>query len=142
MEKEKKTALADAIGEKLRTLPKPVYAAAAAAFGAAAGFLNGFLGSGGGVILIFAMRLLLGKRDEKDVFATAVLSILPMSAVSVLFYRASDGDIFSRSAPYLLPAAIGGITGALLLSRISSKLLRGIFAALMLWAGFRMSFGR
>ena len=105
--------------------------------GVLAGILNGFLGSGGGIILIFIMGILLTKSEPKDIFATAVLSILPMSAVSAYFYYRGGGIGVTDYAPYYASALFGGILGAILLDKISTTFLKTVFALLMLWAGFR-----
>ena len=105
--------------------------------GIAAGVLNGFLGSGGGIILIFIMNVLLPNEDPRDTFATAVISILPMSAVSAYFYFRNGEIAVPEYSTYYASALIGGIIGAILLNKISTKLLKTIFAVLMIWAGFR-----
>ena len=109
--------------------------------GILAGMLNGFLGSGGGIILIFIMGVLMPDREPKDVFATAVLSILPMSAVSAYFYHRGGGALAMEYAPYYASALFGGLLGAVLLDKISTTLLKTVFAALMLIAGFRALLG-
>ena len=108
--------------------------------GVLAGTLNGFLGSGGGIILIFIMSVLLPDRDARDIFATAVLSILPTSIVSAYFYYRGGGIGITEHAPYYAAALFGGILGAVLLDKISTSLLKTVFAVLMLWAGFRAWF--
>ena len=131
------------IKTKLRTLceNKTGFVFVTLISGILAGLLNGFLGSGGGIILIFTMTALLPKRDAKDIFATAVLSILPMSAVSAFFY-CREGSITSiEYAPYYASALFGGSLGAILLDKISTELLKAVFAALMLWAGIRALIG-
>ena len=105
--------------------------------GAAAGVLNGFLGSGGGIIIILALTLMIPEQDERDRFATAVISVLPMSAVSACFYIFRDGVDVSGNAHYFASALFGGIFGAWLMTKISPKALRLIFAALMIFAGVR-----
>ena len=105
--------------------------------GLIAGILNGFLGSGGGIILIFIMGVILPKADARDIFATAVLSILPMSAVSAYFYHKGGGVEITEYAPYYASALFGGILGAALLNKISTTFLKTIFAVLMIWAGLR-----
>ena len=67
--------------------------------------------------------------------------MLPVSAVSGLFYWL--GGI--RPSPTLLlslviPAAAGGLLGAKLLARIPNRLLKKIFAAVVVIAGIRMLF--
>ncbi len=110
--------------------------------GALAGFLNGFVGSGGGIILIFAMTAFVALPHGGDAvkvrFATAVASILPMSVVSVYFYVKKGAVGFADALPFLLPAVIGGVLGALLMDKISAKTLRLVFSALMIWAGVRI----
>ena len=105
--------------------------------GILAGILNGFLGSGGGIIIVFVMGLLLPQRDPKDIFATAVLSVLPMSIVSTYFYYRGGGISITDHAPYYASALFGGILGAVLLDKIPTALIKAVFAVLMLWAGFR-----
>ena len=109
--------------------------------GVLTGMLNGFLGSGGGIILIFIMGVLMPERETKDIFATAVLSILPMSVVSAYFYHRGGGVDLTEYAPYYSSALFGGLLGAVLLDKISTTLLKTVFAALMLIAGFRALLG-
>ncbi len=110
--------------------------------GVAAGFLNGFVGSGGGIILIFAMSVLarIPHRESmtKTYFATAVASILPMSVVSAWFYLKGGAVGWSDVMPFLLPAALGGVLGAFLMNRISPQILKIVFSALMVWAGLKI----
>lgn len=110
------------------------------AVGAGAGFINGFLGTGGGILLILAQSVMLREQDTKDRFVTAVISILPMSVISACMYVADDGFSLGEAAPYLAAALPGGILGGWLMCRISPRLLKVVFALLMLWAGWRMAF--
>lgn len=123
-----------------------------AATGLGAGLLNGLLGAAGGILLVAVLpRLSLpeaphpssrpgdGEMDRRDVLATALSVMLPVSAVSGIFYWV--GGI--RPSPVLLlslilPAAAGGILGAKLLTGIPTHLLKRIFAAVMVIAGIRM----
>ena len=100
-----------------------------AAAGLAAGFVNGFLGTGGGIILVFALGIC--GIDQRDRFATVIAVILPLSAISAFFYRAP----VSSAAKWLLPGMLGGAFGALLLDRLDVKRLKSIFAAMVIWAG-------
>lgn len=117
--------------------------------GIAAGMINGFLGSGGGVVLVLVSSLLFSKNspesrkslvpsDPKSCFATAVASILPMSVISVVFYAArGDIDILSY-IEFPLCAVLGGVLGAFLTDKTPSSILKTVFAALTVWAGIRM----
>lgn len=112
------------------------------AVGAMAGVCNGMIGCGGGIVIVYALSYLYrndGGITQKDVFATAVASILPMSAVSVVMYvcDGSAGDV-SGVYKYLIPAVTGGIVGAFFLDKIKSRALRRLFAVLVMWAGVSM----
>ena len=115
--------------------------------GLAAGFVNGMLGTGGGIILVFLLGYLM-RRDPtlkniystRDVFATVILAILPMSFVSALFYI-KDGSVNINDAlVYILPGIAGGIAGAYLLDKINVKFLKKLFAAMVIYAGVKMMF--
>ena len=70
--------------------------------------------------------------DRRDLFASALAVMLPVSAVSALRYRLAGVDPLPRSLlPLLLPAAAGGLLGAFLLERTSPRRLRRLFAAVI-----------
>ena len=105
--------------------------------GCVAGFLNGLLGTGGGIPLIFGLHLLLKRRaaDSKRFFTTTLAVMLPLSLYSLFKYRAVSPlsrDVFLFTA---LPAALGGIIGALLFSHLSARVLGRIFATVVLISG-------
>lgn len=120
--------------------------------GVGAGLLNGLLGAAGGILLVAVLPRLtppatlyppavpLGRYHERrDVLATALAVMLPVSAVSGVFYWLNG----VRPSPTLLlllilPAAMGGLLGAKLLGRLPDRVLKKIFAALVVVAGVRM----
>lgn len=110
--------------------------------GALAGACNGLIGCGGGIFIVYALSYLCRgdpETEPKDIFATAVASILPMTAVSAAVYFASGTSVSSDGFyRYLVPAATGGVIGAILLDRINSRMLKRIFAVLVMWAGLSM----
>jgi uncharacterized membrane protein YfcA len=117
-----------------------------------AGLLNGLLGAAGGILLVAALPTLplptsllphglLGRWEKRDVLATALSVMLPVSAFSLLLYG-MDGHL-----PYpavllslLFPAALGGWLGARLLGRLSDRFIKKLFAAVVVVAGVRMLF--
>ena len=111
-----------------------------AAAGLSAGLANGLLGAGGGIIVTYALVHLLGDKGNaaKDVFANVVAAMLPMTAVSALIYALHGNLDLEQSAPFLLPAVIGGVVGALLLGRINTGGLKKIFAVLVVISGLRL----
>ena len=120
--------------------------------GVGAGLLNGLLGAAGGILLVAVLPRLtppallyppavpLGRYHERrDILATALTVMLPVSAISCVFYWL--GGV--RPEPTLLlllilPAAVGGYLGAKLLGKLSDRFLKKLFAALVVVAGIRM----
>jgi len=105
-----------------------------------AGIVNGFLGTGGGIVLMYALSMLPEKDDNaiRDRFATLIAVILPLSLISALVYGKS-ADL-KPAVPYLIPGILGGITGAFLLDKLSIKLVKKLFALMVIWAGMNFLF--
>ena len=114
--------------------------AAALILGAAAGFINGLLGAGGGILLVRASKYLFpdSSSQPRDVFASALAVMLPISAASVAFYSLRGNAIPLELPRFALPAVLGGTGGAMLLSVIEPRLLKLIFSALTVWSGIMM----
>lgn len=107
--------------------------------GTAAGVVNGFIGTGGGIILIFVLSKLMGKSNTKDTFATVIAAILPMSAVSAISYYNQGNVPLGKTAVYIVPAVIGGVIGAIWLDKIKVNWLKLIFCGLVVYAGIKMT---
>ena len=111
--------------------------------GAGAGLINGFLGAGAGVLLMFVIAAMNPVKNEgasRDNFATVVACVLPLSIVSVIIYTvkgAASGELVGRFA---LPAVIGGVLGAFLTDKLKTGVLRLIFAVVVIIAGINMIF--
>lgn len=118
------------------------------AVGLISGVVNGFLGTGGGVVIILVLGFMRSRAEKKkkspftgsskDDCFIALASILPMSAVSLFSYWKSGSLNVSRSLGFVIPAAAGGLLGAYLLKRISPLWLKRIFALLMAVSGVIM----
>ena len=108
--------------------------------GAAAGFINGLLGAGGGILLVRGAKYIFpdSALQPRDVFASALAVMLPISAASVVLYSTQGGAIPLQLTRFALPAVLGGTGGAMLLSVIEPRLLKLIFAALTVWSGIMM----
>ncbi len=122
-----------------------------ALLGVGAGFLNGLLGAAGGVLLLTLLPHMppLPARDPaipcdsppegKAVFVTGLWVMLPVTVVSaVLYYLQGIGGSPSAALVIALPAALGGILGAMILGKLSVGVLRGMFGGLVLISGIRM----
>jgi len=117
-----------------------------------AGVLNGFIGTGGGIILYFTLKFLNKNSDAddsgadnsgkmKDILAMIVASVIPMSVISAVIYMIQGRIIYGALAVYLPAALTGGIIGAFLLDKLKFKLIKKIFAAMIIYAGIKMILG-
>lgn len=106
------------------------------------GFINGLLGTGGGIVMTYMYSFLLRGRNAspKDVFVSAMATILPISLLSLGSYSSEYLRDVSRLVAIAVPSALGGLGGAYLSTRVSSVLLERIFALLVIYAGIKMLF--
>lgn len=101
------------------------------------GFLNGFFGGGGGMIVVPLLTLILGL-PEREAHATAILTILPISLSSAIIYVIKASVNYFDLGFVSLGFIIGGILGALLLKRANNTFLRIIFSLIMIAAGLKI----
>lgn len=108
--------------------------------GLTAGFLNGLLGAGGGILIVFGMTpLIKGDKDSaRDVFANALAVMLPVSLISVISYSVTGRVVGNDFGLYVIPAAIGGIIGAYVLDKMRVTRLKKLFAIIVIWSGIYM----
>lgn len=111
--------------------------AKAALTGAAAGIINGLLGTGGGIAAVPLFTGWAGL-DEKKALATTVMTILPLCALSAVIYGLRRGFEWGQAWPYLAGGLVGGIVAGLLYGRMSPMWLRRGFGALLIAGGLRM----
>ena len=116
--------------------------------GGAAGLLNGLLGAGGGILLVYTMRLWAYHRPapdsepqlaaQRDVYATALSVMLPVSVFSAVYYARAGALDMAAFSPLLLPSVAGGVLGAYLLDRLRVDWLKRLFALIVLISGVLM----
>ena len=108
--------------------------------GVLAGFVNGLLGTGGGIILVFALCAISGNKGEKDVFANVLIVTAFLSVVSLaVYYIKGSFEVTKSALTYSLAAVPGGVLGAYLLDRFDAGLIKKIFICLVIFAGLNMS---
>ena len=107
--------------------------------GASAGVVNGLFGGGGGMIVVPMLSNLL-RYQSKNSHATAILIILPLSIVSGIIYFLFGSFDFNVGLPVIIGAILGGVIGAILLSKLSTKWVVYIFCIIMAIAGGKMLF--
>ena len=105
-----------------------------ALFSLLAGAMNGFLGTGGGIVLVYALGAITDN-DKKDNFATTLCATIPMSLISLISYGSSGNIDTSLIKTLIFPAVVGGALGALLTDKIRTKYLSIFFALLVIYSG-------
>lgn len=106
------------------------------AAGGAAGLANGLFGGGGGMVFLPLMSRDKAL-DRRQLFATCVGVIFPVCAVSAAVYFLRAELSLWEALPYLLGGLAGGWLGGRLYGRVSTKLLKWVFAGFLFYAGVK-----
>lgn len=109
--------------------------------GFAAGFVNAMLGSGGGILLLYALhyaKKAVSPDEVRDQFATVISVMIPLSVLSAIFYFHAELPPLSVWLTFSLPGVAGGILGAMFLDRIHTSFLKNAFSLLTIYAGIQM----
>ena len=108
-----------------------------ASAGLVIGFINGFLGAGGGILLVPVLTGII-KEPVKVAHSTAVIVILPLCIASGIVYILKGFYNFNIGWKILIGTIIGGILGTFLLKKLANNWLSLIFAIVMIAAGIYM----
>lgn len=109
----------------------------AIACGAFVGILNGFFGGGGGMVCVPLLEKIF-KFDNKVAHASTLVVILPLCIASSVVYLFYNEISFINLLYISIGTIAGGVFGAILLKKLSCKVVRVIFAVIMMVAGIKM----
>ena len=104
--------------------------------GLGAGVINGLLGAGGGMVVVPLLSAM-GVRGKRS-HATALMVIVPLSAVSAVLYIVQGRVGFADALPWLPGSLLGAYLGSRLMPKIATGWLKLLFGGLMLWGGVRL----
>lgn len=104
--------------------------------GGLAGLVNGFLGGGGGSVLVPLLTRVCGL-DQRRAFATSVAVILPLCALSAVIYFLRGGLELGAALPYLIGGTVGGFLGGKWFKGVKLGWLKRGFGLLLLYGGVR-----
>jgi hypothetical protein len=96
------------------------------ATGAIAGLVAGFLGIGGGIILVPMMVGLLGLEEHKA-HGSSLAAILPIAIIGTIVYALRDDINWTLAAAIGAGSVIGVIAGAKLMMKVPANRLRQLF---------------
>ncbi len=101
------------------------------------GFVNGFLGAGGGMLLVPCIIPILNI-EPKKAHATAILIILPICIVSGIIFALKGAFDFDVFLPCLIGTIAGGVLGTFILGKLKNNIITSIFSIVMIAAGVVM----
>lgn len=104
-----------------------------------AGSVNGFLGTGGGIIFVLLLGALT-KNNPKDNFATSLCATVILSLIGAFSYLGNSSIDFALIFRCGVFALAGGVLGAILLDKIKTRWLNLIFSLLIIYSGFCLIF--
>lgn len=126
-------------GKTIITMKRFIKNSLAVLLSAVIGFVNGFFGGGGGMLLVPTLEKVL-KCPVKNSHATAIAIILPISIASAITYIIGGTfDVFSMGV-VSIGCVAGGLVGAILLKKIKSGAITLIFALMMIGVGIKLLF--
>lgn len=103
--------------------------------GLAGGFVNGILGTGGGCVIV-PLTEFMGV-DVKKSHSTAIAVILPITAVSSVFYLLRGNTDLKTTFVISVSGCAGAVFGAKFLKKIPSGYLKILFGISMVAGGIR-----
>ncbi len=106
--------------------------------GLAAGILSGFLGVGGGVLIVPVLGMMLGL-DQKLAVGTSLGALLPPVGILGAWEYYKHGQLNITYALLLgMGLLFGGYIGAIYAVQMSSNTLKKIFAVFLLFTSLKM----
>ena len=109
-------------------------------WGLIAGVASGFLGIGGGIILVPVLGLIFGLTQHQAQGTTLALMIPPIGLLAALKYYHAGNVNIKIAAFVCLGFFFGGYVGASLVQHIPDTVLRRIFGFVMLFVSLRLIF--
>jgi len=105
-----------------------------------AGCINGFVGTGGGILMVLLLFMLDGGGEDntRDVFARTLVTVIPMTLTAFTVYLRSENVDTELMSRLFVPISLGGAVGAALIDRIDKKWLNLIFSLLVIYSGISL----
>ncbi|MDC8003637.1 sulfite exporter TauE/SafE family protein [Aureisphaera galaxeae] len=111
--------------------------------GLAAGVLSGFMGVGGGVVMIPLMILLLGYDQHAAQGTSLAVLAVPVTFVAAYTYHSTGHPINWRYALVIaLFFIVGGYLGSKFAVKIDQGILKKIFAGILIVAAIKLFFSK
>lgn len=106
--------------------------------GVTAGILSGFVGVGGGVVIVPALMYALSMNQYEAQGTSLFVLLLPVGILAVMNYWKSGNINWQFGIIIAVTFVIGGYIGSKVALKISPNLVKLIFGLIMLYVSFRM----
>ena len=106
--------------------------------GVIAGLLSGLVGVGGGVVMVPLLILLLGFNQHQAQGTSLAVLVVPVTAIAVFNYYKEGYINWKHAAVIAVFFVVGGYFGSKLAISLDQKILKKIFAVILLLLGGRM----
>lgn len=107
-------------------------------FGFIGGILGGLLGTGGGMIIVPALKKC--GISPKIAHAISISTVLPICLISALIYLINGKVTIPEVAPYVPSGVIGCLIGCVLLQKLNYHIIKKVFGMIILWVAIKMLF--
>ena len=112
------------------------------AIGALAGMLSGFVGVGGGIIIVPALMWALGFTQHQATGTSLAVLLLPVGILAVINFHRS-GNLDWKAALVIAAAfVVGAYFGSRLSLTLPSDTVKKVFGAVMIIAAIKLIFGK
>jgi uncharacterized membrane protein YfcA len=112
------------------------------AIGLTAGILSGFVGIGGGLLIVPALIFFLGMTQFESQGTSLAMMLPPIGILAVVNYS-KTGNVNWKYALILAAVFIvGGFIGSKITLSLSPQVVRKVFGVLMLLAAFKLIFSK
>lgn len=112
------------------------------AVGLAAGFLSGLVGIGGGIIIVPVLVYFLGFTQHQAQGTTLFMFMLPIGILGVMNYH-KQGYVDYKTALIICTTFIlGSFFGSKLAISLDQKIVKQIFAVILVLLGIKMLLGK
>lgn len=106
--------------------------------GVIAGVLSGLVGVGGGVVMVPLLVFLLGFNQHQAQGTSLAVLVVPVTAVAVFNYYKEGYINWKHAAIIAVCFVVGGYVGSKLAINLDQKMLKKIFAVILLIIGGKM----
>ncbi len=112
------------------------------ALGLMAGVASGFLGIGGGSILIPVLVYFFGLTQHQAQGTTLAIMIPPIGLLAAWKYYIEGNVKLNMAAFICIGFLVGGLIGAILVHKVSAPILKKIFGGLLFLISINMILGK